>query len=242
MWADVLHTCYTMPINIVVGGVPTVAHIRWYKAPAGAKQLPFASAFFTHVWDNNPGESVPGEIGEVGYPRVFDEGTNPGYQGQCYRGDPSWFGTGQLPALNTITPSPCLCQIPPAIAGGGLVLAGSAAAQYVASCQRGTNIVRTVLIAPSPVLGQFTNLGGDPPVYRLADPTYPFFWMASYNFATCHGVGRTTTFWASASGSPSGPHLFNPICLFDHLNTTGEWVVPGNAPYYPGQVFYLFGN
>lgn len=125
MIADILHSFYTMPVNLIIGGVPTVAHVRWYKAPAGAKFLPFPSAIFSHVWDNNPGESVPGEIGEVGFPRTWDPGRNTGYQGQCFRGQQSWFQTGQLPAL-PLPSSPCNCQIPPAAASGGLVLTGSA--------------------------------------------------------------------------------------------------------------------
>lgn len=134
MIVDYLHDYYTMPINIVIGGVPTQTTIRWFKAPKGAKYLPFPSAIFSHVWDNDPGESMPGEIGEVGSPRVWDPGRNPGYQGQCYRGDPSWFQTGQLPPLNTIQPSPCLCQIPPAIADGGLLLGGAANVLTTLSC------------------------------------------------------------------------------------------------------------
>lgn len=126
MIADYLHSFYTMPINIVIGGVPTRTTIRWFKAPAGAKFLPATWAIFSHVWDNDPGESVAGEIGEVGAPRVWDPGRNPGYQGQCFRGDSSWFQTGQLPPLNTIRPSACLCQIPSGIGQGGLVLGGAA--------------------------------------------------------------------------------------------------------------------
>lgn len=126
MIADYLHSFYRMPVNLVIGGVPTVATLRWFKAPAGAKRLPFPSAIFSHVWDNNPGESVPGEIGEVGSPRTWDPGNNVGYQGQCYRGDPAWFATGNLPPLASIAPSPCLCVIPPAVGSGTLVMGGAA--------------------------------------------------------------------------------------------------------------------
>lgn len=134
MIADYLHSFYRMPMNIVIGGVPTVVTLRWYKAPAGAKPLPFPSFVFSHVWDNNPGESLAGELGEVGYPRTWDAGTNPGYQGQCYRGNPQWFQTGLLPPLASIAPSPCLCQIPPAQAAGGLVLGGAASATVGSLC------------------------------------------------------------------------------------------------------------
>lgn len=135
MIADFLHSFYTMPMNIFIGGVPTVVHVRWYRAPAGARYLPFPSTIFSHVWDNNPGESITGEIGEVGSPRTWNVGDNPGYQGRCWRGDPAWFASGMLPPLASIAPSPCLCQIPPAVGSGGLVLGGSAVA-LTAVCQQ----------------------------------------------------------------------------------------------------------
>lgn len=121
-----LHSFYTMPINIVIGGVPTQTTVRWYKAPAGAKYLGIPTAIFSHVWDNNPGESVPGEIGELGSPRTWDPGRNPGYQGQCFRGDPTWFATGLIPALSTVPPSPCNCRVAPAVGSGGVLLSGAA--------------------------------------------------------------------------------------------------------------------
>jgi hypothetical protein len=130
MICDYLHSFYSMPVNLWVGGVLHPTTIRWYRAPAGAKLFPYPNAFYAKsVWDNH--DEIDGEPGELGEPRTWDPGRNVGYQGQCFLGDPSWFKTGQLPAYvltQAPPPSPCLCQIPPAIAAGGLVLGGAAAA------------------------------------------------------------------------------------------------------------------
>jgi len=156
MWVDLLHSFYTMPINIWIGGTLYPATIRWFKAPANAQRFPLPTVFFSHV-DDSIGDAWPGEPGELGSPRTNDHGANPGYQGQCYIGDPMWFLTGQLPAsvLNPPPqPSPCVCSIPPAIAAGGLVLGGSANyCQLVSSgagcslCPGGTQTTWTVTIA-----------------------------------------------------------------------------------------------
>ncbi len=129
MIVDYLHSFYTKSVRIFVGGVPQTIPIRWFRAPAGAKALPIPNTFFSHVWDDH-GEAIDGEAGELPYGRKHDPGRNVGYQGQCYRGDPAWFATGQFPAGFPVgvAPGPCLCQIAPAQAAGGIVLAGAATA------------------------------------------------------------------------------------------------------------------
>lgn len=143
MICDYLHDFYTMPALIYVGGVPTTVHLRWYRAPAGAKILPIPNAIHaSSVWEADDGYS--GQVGELYQPRAWDPGRNVGYQGQCYLGDPSWFATGQLPAYvltQAPPPSACLCKIPPAQASGALVLSGSATAS-TSICQQGVAPVK----------------------------------------------------------------------------------------------------
>lgn len=183
MWVDYLHSFYRMPCKLIIGGVPTIVTLRWYKAPAGAQRLPFGSAIFSHVWDNNPGESIPGEIGEVGAPRTWDPGNNVGYQGQCYRGDPTWFQTGQLPALAGIPASPCLCQIPPAFGSGTLMLSGSAVAFVpvlgCAQCPRGAPPAWSLT-----VVGASAGLSWSNGTWRLP-------YISGCNWSLTVGAGRT---------------------------------------------------
>lgn len=192
MWVDYLHSFYRMPAILIIGGVPTVVTLRWYKAPAGAQRLPFGSAIFSHVWDNNPGESIPGEIGEVGAPRTWDPGNNVGYQGQCYRGDPTWFQTGQLPALAGIPPSPCLCQIVPAVGSGTLVLSGSAigaiATLGCSHCPQG---------APRT---WFSTAAGGVGTYAVFNGKHSFNYVSGCLWQTSPNFPKITLTWSQVSG------------------------------------------
>lgn len=242
MWVDYLHSFYRMPCKLVIGGVPTTVTLRWYKAPAGAQRLPFGSAIFSHVWDNNPGESIPGEIGEVGAPRTWDPGNNVGYQGQCYRGDPTWFQTGQLPALAGIPASPCLCQIPPAFGSGTLVLGGSGVPSDVFTCQPKGLTLHAVLFHPlGPQYAMTANTPGDDSQWYVHDPVYPFYWRAVRVFVACRGSGASWTFGASL-GITGVFNVFRCGCLNFDGTATGQWRVPFTSPYYAGMVAGLFAS
>jgi hypothetical protein len=169
---DFLHDYYTKSINIWVGGVLTPATIRWYRAPAGAKYFPLPHSYFSRVWDNNYEGYVaePGETTRHG--RTWDPGRNPGYQGQCYRGDPAWFATGQLPPLNSIQPSACLCQIPPAMGAGGLVLGGSASATNCQLSGRLNTVYIDYLDGSGPVVCFLTTTGAGQPVWVRRTPSF----------------------------------------------------------------------
>lgn len=127
MIVDYLVNFYRMPIHIWVGGQEYKTWIRWYRAPAGAKRFPHATVFRSHVWMDRRPIPLDGP-GEVGHPRVFDRGLNPGYQGQCFRGLPEWYETGHLPGyiMQQIPDFPCGCQINPQPGLGGIVLGGQA--------------------------------------------------------------------------------------------------------------------
>jgi hypothetical protein len=185
MICDYLHSFYTIPALIYVGGVPTTVHLRWFRAPPGAKLLPVPNAFHaSSVWEND--EGYGGGVGEVYQPRVEDPGRNVGYQGQCYLGDPSWFATGQLPAyvLTQAPPtSPCLCQIPPAQAAGGLVLTGAAVAyRGVATCPQGALAYSWTIVVPAGT-GQFAPFVG----------TYTMLWFNGCQ--VFHGVPAAGKSW-----------------------------------------------
>lgn len=125
MWVEMLHSFYRMPVRIQVGGRPYKTWIRWYRAPAGAKQLPFPTVFSSDVWSNTFEKHPPG-VGEIGHPRVWDRGLNTdGYLGQCFVGEPEWFMTGQLPAEALCGDPPELpvcCKQQPAMPSGDLIL------------------------------------------------------------------------------------------------------------------------
>jgi hypothetical protein len=224
-----LHSFYRMPAILYIAGVPTQVTLRWYKAPDGAKQLPFPSAIFSHVWDNNPGESQPGEIGEVGFPRTWDPGENHGYQGQCYRGDPSWFATGQLPAL-PVAPSPCLCQILPAQAAGGLVLTGAAtgfaALTSCVQCPGGAPANWTMTVAGA--TGLFANVNGTWTVPYLSGCTWTLT-LATNNLRSVTFAGGL---WQiriqSHPGSPV--MVWNPTTSFACEAPNLYWTVSGTQP------------
>jgi len=242
MWVDMLHSFYTMPIWLYVGGVKQQFTIRWYKAPAGAKPFPYPSAIFSHVWDNNPGESVPGEVGEIGFPRTWDPGQNNGYQGQCFRGDPLWFQTGQLPALDTITPSPCICQVGPLAASGGIVLSGAAAVWPNGLCFH--------YLAGQPSLDQLDGAGPVPMtryfstlVYFLPSTFNPglYWWAGACSFGGCGGGSGTN--WGLFL-SATLPTLGFPTALLIQRSgpppTWGIFQVPQNILPGAGQILTLY--
>ena len=183
-----LHSYYTMPIILYRGGVPTTYTVRWYKAPVGAKYLAIPSCIFSHVWDNNPGESIPGEVGEVGAPRTWDKGDNRGgYQGQCFRGDPAWFATGKLPGVLPAPDPSCLCSIPPAVASGGMMLGGAATPAVGNPCQ--------AWAGRAPQLDQFDGSGavtmraapGGVNFYLPATVNPSYVWVAQRGNLACGG-------------------------------------------------------
>lgn len=224
-----LHSFYRMPAILYVAGVPTRVTLRWYKAPAGAKQLPFPSTIFSHVWDNNPGESQPGEIGEVGYPRTWDPGDNHGYQGQCYRGDPAWFQTGQLPAL-PLPASPCGCQIPPAQAAGGFVLAGSAVGvAALTTC--------TQCPAGAPVRWSL-NLSGATGAWAALNGTWTLAYVSGCNWQFTIAAGKVVQlqFFAGAwqvrmqnSGQPGSPSFLRLASAFNCFGASSYTNQGGSA-------------
>lgn len=234
MIVDFLHSFYRMPVNLVVGGVPTTATIRWYKAPAGAKYLPFPTTFFSHVWDSDQ-ENFPADPGEVGYPRTWDPGRNPGYQGQCYIGDPSWFATGHLPALPLPAPGPCVCQIPPAGGAGALVLAGSAQAQHP-TCQP---VFTPAVDVPKLDLGDglglqaMTQVSGVPEAFYRPTPTLPQpYFVVLQNGPSC--MGHPAQVYAGGSDTQSG--VASPFALvwYDASSRIGTWRWPNSFLYPAG--------
>jgi hypothetical protein len=128
MWCEMLHSFYRMPVTIYVGGRPVRTWVRWYKAPPGAKKLPFPSFIYSRVWSQPHQDDGP-ELGERGFPRVWTRGSNPGFQGQNYIGQPEWFMTGELPESVLTDPLPDVpawCCIPPAGLPGKFILKGAA--------------------------------------------------------------------------------------------------------------------
>lgn len=123
-------------MRVYIGGVEREFPARWYFTAPGAKRFPFPHGAEASVWLKNA--EVNQAWGEVTpYPtdptadaiRGIDRGINPGYPGQCYKGDPQWFVDGMLPAhiLDGPPPpfDPC-CMVGPVVASGGLRLGGSA--------------------------------------------------------------------------------------------------------------------
>jgi hypothetical protein len=225
MIADYLSSFYTMPCLLTVGGQPVQTTIRWYKAPKGAKILPFPSVFFSHINDADPGESVPGEPGEVGHPRTWDRGDNPGYQGQCWRGDPAWYASGALPTLNTIPASPCNCRIPPAVAAGGVVLGGAAtpiSCQQLTRSQAFVNGIRNDFINATPY-SQF-----QPGVWYLPRPL-----GGGFSYVAWLWLGTSTSYNPSAVCYWSGSRLQQAPLTFSVPQITPDtplaWLAPGQG-------------
>jgi len=221
-----------MQCGLNIGGVPTNVTLRWYKAPAGAKFLPFPSAIFSHVWDNT-NEADQDLVGEVGYPRTWDPGDNHGYQGQCYLGDPQWFQTGVLPPLASIAPpSGCLCQIPPEVGTGGLILGGSASLCSLAPsgvgcslCPGGTQSVW--LVSLSGGTGGYAKFNGDTRIVQGANCNwfnncFGLSFILRYNFppgpwqVTVNDGTNLATYWISGAFDCMAGGTFN---LHSHSGT-----------------------
>lgn len=218
MVVDFLHSFYSKSVNIWIAGVKTPATIRWYRAPAGAKILPFPHSFFSRVWDNDYEHYLdePGEATRFG--RTWDAGRNPGYQGQCYRGDPEWFQTGQLPPLESIPPSDCLCQLPPLQSTGGIILGGSALVSSTVCQQQGTRVV---------YVDALDGNGPQPWPFRTTIATVRIYAPRAISLQAFPAVGL-----------PSNP--LATLCI-----STGVWFLGGNPPVNPeyiatGALHYLF--
>lgn len=102
---EYLNHCYSTTFRLWIGGIETIVPARWYFAPDGAKLFSPPNAFCSNVYAKNMEQSAPGP-GEVDRNRVWDDGHNPGYLGQCFAGEPEWFGTGELPASVLVGPTP----------------------------------------------------------------------------------------------------------------------------------------
>jgi hypothetical protein len=86
------------------------------------------NSYVSNVYAKPGEESAPGP-GEINRYRKWSDGTNPGYRGLCFLGDPEWYRTGQLPAdvlAGPIPPLPYCCGGVGAPSLGGLILGGSA--------------------------------------------------------------------------------------------------------------------
>lgn len=241
MIVDYLSSFYEMPCLVSIAGQVVQTTIRWYRAPVGAKPLPFPTTFFSHINDNNPGESIPGELGEVGFPRTWDAGRNPGYQGQCYRGDPAWFATGQLPTVSSIPTSACLCQIPPAVGNGGVVLGGTAVVIAAnANCgftPKGAPVRYKVQVAGGS--GVFAAVNG---VYTATQilPADPCQWGSPSPPQTIvFSAGSQTPIGNISLGVQAGAgHNANYVNTgpFDYFNPTQVWRETTGQPGVPTQV------
>lgn len=127
-----LRSCYPFTMRLFIDGVETEVPARWFYTVPGAKQFPFPHGCEASAWltrhEVNPywGEVTPYPLDpEALDSRHTDRGQNPGYQGQCYVGQDSWFIDGQLPAFSSPPdPLPECCFRAPATSAGGLVLSG----------------------------------------------------------------------------------------------------------------------
>lgn len=78
---------------------------RWFFCAPGAKLFRLPNAFVSNVYAKRGEESAPGP-GETSRARVWDNGYNNGYLGQCFAGKAEWFKSGQLPASVLVPPPP----------------------------------------------------------------------------------------------------------------------------------------
>lgn len=94
MICDFMRSCYTRQCNFYTGGGLPLT-IRWYRAPPGAKPLPFPSSFMSLNWTPKPYEYDG--IGEIytGPPRWSNGATPPTARGQKPFGNPVFFADGQ---------------------------------------------------------------------------------------------------------------------------------------------------
>lgn len=145
-----LRACYKFNMRLFVGGIEQIYPARWFfcdpdalifPSPHGAEASPWLKSF-----------EVNDEWGEVEPYKGLDRGINPGYPGQCFVGDPSWFLDGQLPAsIATYSPpvvTPCCGHVPPAntdprcpqptTVGCARCIGGLAALRYVVTATGGT--------------------------------------------------------------------------------------------------------
>ena len=94
MGCEIMRSCYTRQCQFYTGGGrPSV--IRWYRAPPGAKCLPFPSSIMSWNWSPKP--YPPNPIGEINTaPATWSNGrTPPTARGQHWFGPPEWFEFGQ---------------------------------------------------------------------------------------------------------------------------------------------------
>jgi hypothetical protein len=91
---DIMRSAYTRKTEFFTGGERPLT-IRWYRAPPGAKPLPFPSSFMSLNWWNRPYEASG--IGEIytGPPRWSNGRTPPTARGIAPYGPAEYFANGQ---------------------------------------------------------------------------------------------------------------------------------------------------
>jgi len=147
MVMDYLNRCYFSRVRLFRDS-DQEAVVRWFYAPEGAKLFPEWHLFGSEVWNVDHTQPDP-PIGERRGKKPWSNGVNPGYVGQCFRGERDWYSAG-VPAAALDEPvapmDPC-CRVtrPGGVAldggaevaygttiAGGLALDGAAAAIYPA--------------------------------------------------------------------------------------------------------------
>lgn len=213
-------------MRIFIGGIPYIFPARWFFCNPGAKVFPGGHGCEASPWLSNyerndawgevtPYPTDPG----ASYSRGLDRGQNPGYAGQCFVGDPSWFVDGELPAdilsRPTFSLPPC-CFVPPVESQGGLCVTGTAVASgpFGASSVGGLAIGGTAL--PSGPKG-YHSAGGLALTGSAIAPTPPR-WVSDTPLVL-GGSGRPVgppgyaSYGGIVLGGKSLPWSFNAISL-----------------------------